>query len=318
MIMKTNNTLSIIMASYYSEKRTEICFNKIKQLLDSEQIPFEFIIIDDGSKDNSYKIGLELEKSHKNVLAFQLSRNYTSHYGAFAGLSVCNGACATFIPDDEQQPYSTLIEMYRLWEQGQKVIIPYRDFRADPWKSRIFSLLFYRLMNKYSDISFPKGGVDTFFIDRELIDIINEHIHPINTASMIEVMRLGFDPYYLGYSRPLGLNGKESRWTYKKKVKLAKDIFISSSSFPIKLITFLGLFFSLLSIIIMLFYIYVKLFGNQTFWGMGITVTGWTSTILFITFFGGLTMFSLGIIAEYIWRIYEEVKNRPGYIIKKK
>ena len=314
--MKTNNTLSIILASYYSETRITMCFNKIKKLLDSEQIPFELIIIDDGSKDNSYSIALELEKLHENVKAFQLSRNYTQHYSAFAGLAVCNGACATFIDDDEQQPYSTLVEMYRLWEKGNKVIIPYRESRSDPWKSKIFANLFYVIMNKYSDFSFPKGGVDTFFIDRELIDIINERIHPINTAAMIEILRLGFDPYYLGYSRPLGLNGKKSRWTFNKKVKLAKDLFFSSSSFPIKLITNLGLFFSLFSIVIMVFYIYVELFGNQTFWG--ITVPVWTIIILFITFLGGITMFSLGIIAEYIWRIYEEVKNRPGYIIKKK
>lgn len=314
--MKTNDTLSIILSSYYSEERIVNCFNKIKQLLNTEKIPFEFIVIDDGSKDNSYKIAVELEKLHDNVKAYQLSKNYTQHYGTFAGLSVCSGACATVIDDDEQQPYSTIVEMYRLWKQGHKVVIPYRDFRADPWKSRIFANFFYILMNKYSDISFPKGGVDSFFIDRELIDIINMRIHPINTATMIEVLRLGFEPYYLGYSRPLGLNGKKSRWTFKKKVKLAKDLFFSSSSFPIKLITNLGISFSLLSIVIMAFYIYIELLGNQTFWG--VNVPGWTSIILFITFFGGLTLFSLGIIAEYIWRIYEEVKNRPGYIIKNK
>jgi len=314
--MKTNNTLSIILASYFSEDRITLSFNKIKHLFDAEQIPFEFIIIDDGSKDKSFEIALELERLHENVKAFQLSRNYTQHYGAFAGLSVCHGACATVIDDDEQQPFNTLVEMYRLWEQGHKVIIPYRESRADPWKSKIFADLFYAIMNKYSDITFPKGGIDTFFIDRELIDIINERIHTINTATMIEVLRLGFDPYYLGYSRPLGVNGKKSRWTFKKKVKLAKDLFFSSSSFPIKLITYLGVSFSLLSIVIMAFYLYIKLFGNEPFWGL--VVPGWTSIILFITFFGGLTMFSLGIIAEYIWRIYEEVKNRPGYIIKKK
>ena len=314
--MKSNNTLSIILSSYYSEERIELCFNKIKQTCDSAQIPFEFIIMDDGSKDASYKIAQELEKLHKNVKAFQLSRNYTQHYSAFAGLSVCTGACATFIDDDEQQPYSTIIEMYRLWKKGHKVVIPFRESRADPWKSKIFADIFYIIMNKYSDISFPKGGIDTFFIDRELIDILNERIHPINTATMTEVLRLGFDPYYLGYSRPLGLNGKKSRWTFEKKVKLAKDLFFTSSSFPIKFITNLGVFFSLFSIIIMVFYLYVELFGNQTFWG--ITVPGWSIIILFITLLGGITMFSLGIIAEYIWRIYEEVKNRPGYIIKKK
>jgi dolichol-phosphate mannosyltransferase len=119
----------------------------------------------------------------------------------------------------------------------------------------------------------------------------------------------------LPYARPIGLNKGKSRWTFKKKLHLAKDVFFSSSSFPIKFITNLGFYTALLSIVIMFFYGYIAIFGNHQFWGM--PVPGWTSIILFITFFGGLMLLSLGIIAEYIWRIYEEVKARPGYIIKK-
>ncbi len=205
--------------------------------------------------------------------------------------------------------------MYQAWEAGEKIIIPNRMDRDDPFISKSFSNLFYGVMNKLSDITYPKGGADTFFIDREIIDILNGRIHPINTTTITEILRLGFDPIYIPYNRERGIN-KKSRWSFKKKVKLSLDTFFSCSSFPIKFISYMGFFFSLSSLFIIIFYGYIKFFGNNAFWG--IKVEGWTSLVFFISFFSGLILFSLGLIAEYIWRIYEEVKNRPGFIIKKK
>lgn len=318
--METNSPsakkLSLILLSYYSKDRIERCYSRIRELLDTERIPFEFIVMDDGSKDESYALALELEKRHDNVRAYQLSRNYTSHYSVFAGLSVCSGACAMPIVDDEQQPYQTIVEMYRLWEQGHKVIIPHRISRNDPLVSKCFSQCFYLLMNHFSEVKYPSGGADLFFIDREIIDILNERIHPINTSSIAEVLRLGFDPYFYGYERPLGLNKNKSRWSFRKKLRLAKDTFFSSSTFPIMLINRIGLITFVLSILMLLFYCFIALFGDRIYWKLN--VPGWTSIIVAIFFFGGMIMLSLGVIAEYIWRIYEEVKARPGYIIRQK
>jgi dolichol-phosphate mannosyltransferase len=313
--MEQNKLLSIILLSYYSGDRIGIAYHNVKDILIKEHIPFEFIIIDDGSGDQSFQMAKELEIKESNVCAYQLSRNYTSNYAWFAGLSVCKGACAIAIPDDEQQPYQTIVEMYRLWEQGHQVIIPNRITRDDPWNSRIFSIVYYKIINALSDITYPEGGADLAFIDREVIDMLNDRIHPINTAVVPEILRMGFTPIYLPYARPIGLNKGKSRWTFKKKLRLAKDVFFSSSSFPIKFITNLGFWTAFLSVIIMIFYAYIAIFGNRQFWG--VTVPGWISIILFITFFCGLILLSLGVIAEYIWRIYEEVKARPGYIIKK-
>jgi dolichol-phosphate mannosyltransferase len=313
--MEQDKLLSVILLSYYSGERIHAAYCEVKDILKNEHIPFEFIIIDDGSTDCSFLIAKELEIKESNVSAYQLSRNYTANYAWFAGLSVSKGVCAIVIPDDEQQPYQTIVEMYRLWEQGHQVIIPNRITRDDPWSSRIFSITYYKIINALSEITYLKGGADSAFIDREIIDILNDRIHPINTAVVPEILRLGFTPVYLPYARPIGLNKGKSRWTFKKKLRLAKDVFFSSSSFPIKFITNLGFWTALLSVVIMIFYGYIAIFGNRQFWGM--TVPGWTSIILFITFFGGLILLALGIIAEYIWRIYEEVKARPGYIIKK-
>jgi polyisoprenyl-phosphate glycosyltransferase len=313
--INSKKMLSIILLSYYSSDRIIKVYQRLYKILGIEKIPFELIIVDDGSKDNSYNIALSLEKAHSNIKAFQLSRNYTSHYSIFAGLSVCTGDCAMPIPDDEQQPYQTIVDMYRLWQKGEKIIIPYRSKRNDGFLDDMFANLFYKTINILSDIKFPKGGADLFFIDREVIEIMKTQIHPLNTSSIAEVLRLGYTPYFYSFERPKGVNTR-SRWTFKKKVRLFKDTFFSSSTWPVKVITFLGLFFSFFALAIIVFYSYIKLFGNTSFWGQN--MPGWTSTVVIISFFSGLILFSLGIIAEYIWRIYEEVKARPGYIIKKK
>ena len=272
-------------------------------------------IIDAGSSDDSYERALALERSDAGVHAFRLSRNYTSHYAIFAGLSICKGSCATVIPDDEQQPYETIIAMYRLWEKGEKIIIPHRLRRSDPFFSKLLAVLYYRTMNAISPIRFPPGGFDTFFIDRELIDLVNTRIHPINTSVSVELLRLGFNPSFIPYERNRSVATK-SRWTLQKRLKLAADTIFSSSSFPIKLIMAGGFALSIGSVCLIVFYGYIRLFGNPAFWGQ--LPAGWTEIILLLSLFSGVILFSLGIIAEYLWRIYEEVKNRPGYIICEK
>lgn len=312
--MKNNKTLSIIILSYFSKERLITAYDKISRVFSEQHIPFEFIIIDDGSTDQSFEIAKKLEGEHSNVRAFQLSRNFTSHYAAFAGLSVAKGGCCTLIPDDEQQPYTSIVEMYRMWERGEKVVIPYRNNRKDPAISKFFSALFYRLFNSIADVKFPYGGADTFLIDREIVEIINKYISPRRTTTITEILRLGFNPAYLSYDRAQGNNNK-SRWTWKKKVNLAKDLLYSSSSWPIKFITNLGLTCFFFSLGLVLLLTYIRFFGNNEFWHLK-DFPGWTSTVVIVAFFSGLILLSLGIMAEYIYRIFEEVKARPGFLIK--
>jgi dolichol-phosphate mannosyltransferase len=289
-------------------------FNRVSKALEQEQIPFEFIIMDDGSKDNSYQVALELEKQDSRVRAYQLSKNYTSHYSKFAAFSVCKGDCATSIPDDEQMPLDIVIKMYRTWQKGHKIVMPYRVSRNDGKIKDSFSNLYYKMMNSITDVTFPKGGADGFLIDREVIDILNNHISPRNTSTTVEVLRLGFDPVFIPFERPTVKN--KSRWTFKKKMKLAMDTILASSTFPIKFISRLGFVSFIFSILLIILLTYIKLTGKTSIGG--VSMPGWTSILAFVAFFSGLILLSLGIVAEYIWKIHEEVKGRPGYIIKKK
>jgi glycosyltransferase involved in cell wall biosynthesis len=316
--MKKENIYSVIILAYNSGDKIKVAYEKIYQLFLIEKIKFEFIIINDGSKDNNktYSISKKLESEKKNVKYFELSRNFTSHYAAFAGLSKCSGDLAALIPDDEQQPYDTLVKSYRLWENGDKVIFPIRSSRDDPKTSRFFSGLFYGFMSKTTDYDYPKFGLDTWVIDREIIDILNNKISPRNTTTITEILYLGFDPQFIFYDRMKSTNEK-SRWSFKKKLKLASDWFFTTTRFPIKLVTFLGIGSFLLSISMIIFYVYIKLFGDVNFWKSN-QVPGWVSLVVIISFFSGVILLSLAMIAEYIWRIFEEVKQRPGYLIKQK
>ena len=305
-----STALSIIILSYNSGKKIQKIHETLKKRLKKEKIEYEIVIMDDGSVDDSFKLALEIENSHENVRSFQLSKNYTSHYSIFAGFSKVNGACAIALPDDFQVPIDTVIEMYRLWEKGHKVIIPYRNTREDSFFTKICSTIYYFSMNLLSEVHFPKGGADVFLADKEIIEIFNKHIHPKNTSTIIEVLRLGFDPLFLPMQRPKGTNTK-SRWTFRKKFRLALDTFFSSSSFPIKFISGLGISSFVLTILLIAYYVTARIAGI-------IEIPGWTLLVISFTFFSGLILLSLGIIAEYVWRIFDEVKGRPGFIIKEK
>ena len=314
--MNTENNpklLSLVIPAFNSAKRLRPAYEALIQCLENEQIPFEFLIIDDGSKDDTWQLMKAIAAEDSRVHVYRMSRNYTSPYVHFAGMSVCKGACITFMPDDLQRPLETMLECYRLWEKGHKLVISYRTSRSDGWLNDLFSNTYYKIMNALSEVTFPPGGADGFLADREIIDIMNSSIHPIHTSSVVEVLRLGFDPVFVPYDRP-SRPGK-SRWTWKKKVRLAKDTFFASSSFPIRAITYLGFNISLLCLLAIPFLIYARFFAESRLFGFA--VPGWTTIIALVAFFNGLVLFCLGIVAEYIWRIYEEVKGRPGFLLRK-
>lgn len=305
---------SVILLSFHSAGRIVPVFEELDKRFRAESIDYELIIIDDGSKDDSFQVAKALAGKHKQVRAYQLSRNFSPHYAKFAGLSVAQGDLVTSMPDDWQTPLEVYVRMYREWQRGAQIVIPYRSKRNDGFLNEILARGYYRIMNSLSDVNLPPLGADIFAIDRELVDIMNERIHPINTSTLIEVLRLGFDPVYFPYERPKTVYGK-SRWTFKKKMRLFKDTFYASSNFPIRMITLLGIVSFVLSLLVILTVAVLKLVGEESLGGF--RVPGWTTTLIIMSFFCGLILLSLSVIAEYLLRVFDEVKNRPGYIIKK-
>jgi dolichol-phosphate mannosyltransferase len=304
--------LSIIVLSYQSEASLRPIVDALARTMESERIPYEILIVDDGSTDRSPAVAAELATEDDRIRCFRLSRNFGSHYSQFAGLSRARGACAVSVPDDLQFPPEKIVEMYRLWERGHKIVVASRRSRRDGLINDTISNLYYRIMNAMSDVSFPPGGSDRFLADRELIDILNINIHPINTTPLLEALRLGFAPGFLSYDRPSG--PRKSRWTLRKKLRLAADTFFGSSSFPLRLITLLGFAIFICCLVCVLVIIWARLFTDYEVFGLA--VHGWATSMVVMTMFNGLILLCIGIVAEYIWRIHEEVKQRPGFIIR--
>jgi dolichol-phosphate mannosyltransferase len=307
-----NRTLSIILLAYQSESRLEKAVREIDASLIAADIPHEIIIIDDGSTDHSFEIARELAARMEHVVSYRLARNYTSPMAQFAGLEKCTGQCACPIPDDGQRPMEHIIAMYRLWQQGHKIIIGYRSERKDGKVNDFLSGAYYSLMNTFSEISFPSGGTDGYLIDREIIDILNTKISKRNTTPVIEILKLGFNTILVPYKRPS--SSSRSRWTFRKKINLALTTFFSSSIVPLRMITWLGLAVFCISLLAILLIIAAKLFSDNTLFGF--PIQGWTTLVVLMTLFNGVIMLCIGLVAEYMWRIYDEVKQRPPYIIR--
>lgn len=306
--------LSIILLAYQSEKRLEKAVTEIDTSLSAAGIPHEIVIIDDGSTDQSFAKARELAQRIENISAYSLSRNYTSPMAQFAGLEMCTGQCACPMPDDGQRPIAHIIDMYRLWEKGHKIILGYREGRDDGRVNDFFSNGYYSFMNRFSEITFPPGGSDGYLIDREIIDLLNTRISKRNTTPVIELLKLGYSTVFVPYQRPQ--RAGKSRWTLRKKINLALNTFFASSIFPLRMITWLGLIIFCFSLLAILLIIAAKLFSDNTLFGF--PIQGWTTLVVLMTMFNGILMLSIGVVSEYLWRIYEEVKQRPPYIIRDK
>lgn len=304
--------LSIVLLSFQSEGRLRAAVQEAVGAMEIEGIPFELVIMDDGSSDRSFELARELARKDARIRAFQLSRNFTSPYSLFAGLSVARGACVASLPDDHQCPMDVIVKMYRLWEQGAKVVVGHRRTRDDGAINDFFSSAYYKIMNHFSDVVFPPGGSDRFLADREVVDILNSRIHPINTTPVIEVLRLGFSPVFVPYDRP-GRPGP-SRWTLRKRMSQAAATFFGSSSWPLRLIAFLGLAIFVCCLILILLITWARIYADSRLFGL--STHGWATAMVVMTMFNGLILLSMGIVGEYIWRIHEEVKGRPGFVIR--
>jgi polyisoprenyl-phosphate glycosyltransferase len=309
---KGDNILTLILLSYHSGSRLSDVYSEFSTKLIHENIPFEMIIVDDHSRDNSFELAAQLAKEKPNVTSYRLAKNYTSPYGHFAGLRKSNGQCAVAITDDGQIPVDLVVKFYRQWQVGNKIVIGFRDSRHDGYFTDISASLYYNIMNLLSDVKFPKGGTDAMLIDRSIINLLNEKISHNNTSPIIEVLKLGFDTIYLPYDRPVSNN--KSRWTLKKKLKYASDTFFSSSSLPIKIITWFG--FLVFDFALLLGFVLL----NMKVFKLGLSPTGelptWTLILAFFCFFNGLVIFSIGIVAQYVWRIMEDVRGKRPYIIE--
>ena len=304
----TGKTISIIVPVYYNELNLP---DTIPQLLSlEEKLPgysLELVCVDDGSGDNSLALLLEFQNQFpRNIKVVKLTRNFGSMAALQAGLTVASGDCVGMIAADLQDPPELFLEMSRHWEAGVKAIFAVRSDREESFLQKLFSNLYYAMINRFAAPGYPAGGFDFFLVDRQVVEDVNK-IHEKNTNLMTLIFWLGYQAVFIPYVRRKRVKGK-SRWTFGKKVKLFVDTFVSFSYFPIRLFSFLGIVYAVLSFT----YGLVIFFSWLTF---GIEVQGWVPMMLVLTFTAGLQMTLLGILGEYLWRTLDEARGRPFYVI---
>lgn len=305
--------ISVVIPMYYEEEVAEICYNRISSVLKSlaDQYEYEIIFVNDGSKDKTLNILKSIADIDKNVKIISFSRNFGHQAAVTAGIKFVSGDAVVIMDADLQDPPELIPEMLKLWKNGNDVIYGTRKTRkGESIFKTLTAKMFYNFLNKMSEVEIPKNTGDFRLVDRKVIDIINslpEH----NKFLRGLFSWVGFEQKEFLYDRPKRLHGK-TKYPLKKMLKLANDGILSFSSKPLKLVGVLGILSIIFSIIVLI-YSLCSYFGN---WNN--LTPGWTSIMVCITFFAGVQLLSLWIIAEYISRIYDEGKGRPEYIINEK
>lgn len=298
--------LSIIIPVYYNEDTLELCYQDVKEKVLSQVEDYELILVDDGSGDDSWKVMNQIASENPKVKLIKLSRNFGSHAACFAGLSVATGDCATIKAADLQEESELILEMYKSWKKGNKVVLAVRSDREEGLFQKLFANTYYWLVRKFALKNMPKNGFDCYLIDRKVIEVL-KLLDERNSAITLQILWSGFQTelvYYVRKAREIGT----SKWTLAKKVKLVVDSLVSFSFAPIRFMTVVGGGSFIISILWAVLLVIEKLLG-------GIPVTGWTTLMVMQLFSGGLIMLTLGILGEYIWRSMDAARNRPVYII---
>lgn len=301
--------LSIVIPVYFNEMNLHDLYKDLKEKVLDKLKEYELIFVDDGSKDSSYSVMLELQKEDRNIRCIRLSRNFGSHAAILAGLNECSGDCAVMKTADLQEPSEILLEMFDQWKNGFNVVLAVRSDRNEHFIQKFFSNSYYKLMRRFVLKEMPLGGFDCFLIDRKVIEVLRL-MDEKNTSLMGQILWSGFKTTSIYYTRLKREKGK-SRWTLTKKIKLVIDSVLSFTHLPIRVMSVVGLIFFLISVAWSLIIIYLKIFGE-------IQIEGWTTLMVFNLFSSGLILLTLGIIGEYLWRNFDASRNRPVYIIEQR
>lgn len=304
--------VSIVVPMYFEEKVVEECYirlaSNLKKLNDYE---YEIIAVNDGSTDKTLEILEEIAKVDKNLKIISFSRNFGHQAAVTAGLKEVTGDAIVIIDADLQDPPELIPDMLQLWEQGNEVIYGKRKTRKGESHFKLFSAkMFYKALNILSDVEIPRDTGDFRLVDRKVIDTINslpEH----NKFLRGLFSWVGYKQVAYEYERKERFAG-ETKYPLRKMLKLASDGIVSFSNKPLKLVGALGLISIIISLITLMYAVisYIFQFGNLS--------AGWTSIMVAVTFFAGIQLLSIWIMAEYIGRIYDETKQRPQYIVDKK
>ncbi|MBA4399550.1 MAG: glycosyltransferase [Anaerolinea sp.] len=303
-------TFSIIAPIYNEECCLDELHRRISEVMDQTHEPWELVLVNDGSQDSSPEIIRRLAASDKRVRPVMFARNFGHQIAVTAGLDYSRGQAVVIIDADLQDPPEVILEMIARWREGAEVVFAVRAEReGESWFKKITASLFYRIIYSITDVKIPLDSGDFRLMDRKVVNVMNsmrEHHRFLRGMSAW----VGFTQVGVTYNRAARFGG-ETKYPFKKMFKLALNAITGFSYFPLQLATYVGFITAGLAILAIPVVAVLRAMQSQAFFGQA-------STLLAVLFLGGVQLISLGILGEYIGRIYDEVKGRPLYIVSQK
>ncbi len=303
--------VSIIVPVYHNAPSLPDLLAKFQELATRNAADqFEFVFVDDGSRDNSFEVLQTLAAAEPRVRLVKLSRNFGSNAALLAGLGQVRGEAIAAISADLQDPPELIHDMLAAWRRGRKVVLAAREGRDDPGLTSLLSDTFYWLFRRFAVKTMPKRGFDFFLLDRQVCDLI-KGIQENNAYLMGLILWLGFDQETLYYHR----REREKRyghsmWTFAKKVKYFVDSFVAFSYMPLRASSLIGISLSIIGVIYAVIIIISRLF-------FGVQAEGWASIMVILLVVSGAQLLMTGILGEYMWRNLDETRRRPRFIIER-
>ncbi len=301
---------SIVVPVFNEEAVVEESYKRLKAVMDSTEEPYELIFVNDGSRDRTEQLVSALCDVDSHVRLISFSRNFGHQTAITAGMDASSGQAVVVIDADLQDPPEVILEMIAKWKEGYDVVYGQRISReGETLFKKLTAKAFYRILKSLTNVEIPVDTGDFRLIDRKVCDVLSS-LNEKNRYVRGLVSWVGFRQTAVRFHRQERFAG-ETKYPFKKMLKFAMDGITTFSYKPLKLTTYVGFLVSFFSFLYLLVVLYLKLFTDRT-------VSGWASTLSVSLLFNGVILMMLGIIGEYIGRIYDETKNRPLYVIRER
>lgn len=301
-------TYSIIAPIFNEQDNIPELHRRVSEVMDSTGEPWELLLVDDGSTDGSTDMIRELAKKDSHVRPVIFARNFGHQIAITAGWDFARGDAVVVIDADLQDPPELILEMAKKWREGYEVVYAVRAEReGESWFKLWTASLFYRLISRITDVKIPLDAGDFRLMDRKVVNVLKSmrerHRFPRGMSAWVGFKQVGVE--YKRAARKAG----ETKYPFRKMFRLALNAITSFSYFPLQVATFFGFFSAGIAILAIPVVVYLRASGSQAFFGQA-------TTLIAVLFLGGVQLISLGILGEYIGRLYDEAKGRPLYIVR--
>ena len=301
-------TYSIVAPIFNEKENLPELYRRIKEVMDSTGEPWELVLVDDGSTDGSTNMIRQLAKDDKRVRPVIFARNFGHQIAITAGWDYARGDAVVIIDADLQDPPELILEMAKKWKEGYEVVFAVRAEReGESWFKLWTASVFYRLIYRITDVKIPLDTGDFRLMDRKVVDVLKKmrerHRFPRGMSAWV-----GFNQIGVEYKRAARVAG-ETKYPFRKMFRLALNAITGFSYFPLQVATFFGFASASLAIIAIPIVVYMRASGSQAFFGQA-------TTLIAVLFLGGVQLICVGILGEYIGRLYDEAKGRPLYVVR--